>query len=275
MHASDTFIFLPPSLRRFRPLRKSYFGWTEELPLAYDLVDAMQPELIVAIGIRWGATYYSYCQSVVENDVDALAFGMGKWPKWRGKYSADQLFDDFRVHGREYYSGFSYPLRLGDPQGTYPRYDQVVEHFGDESIDLFHIDEDVQGEEAGEQIDRWYPKLRPGGVMVVHDVGQPGTDLRDYWDRLSDSVDTLVFDGPPPLGVLRKSGSRIEDAPLLLRLLFSESQQDREDMRRLYRRAARYTRLEQRIGRGQFGQMTKQEQQQAAARRVAGREQSD
>lgn len=256
----DSFLFLPPSLRRFRPQRASHTGWSEELPLAYDLVEAMQPRQIVAIGIRWGATYYAYCQSVVEHDVDALAFGIGKWKKGRGQFSGGQLFDDFCAHGREYYSGFSYPLLLPSRIGQNPSYEGPAQHFSEGSIDLFHIDEDVRGAEAREEIHRWYPKLRPGGLMLVYDVEQPGSELRDHWDGLGDSVETFVFDGPPALGVLRKPGGSIDDAPLLLRLMFSKSNRERDDIRRLYRWAAHFTELEQNVGRGEFGRMSRAKQ---------------
>jgi len=253
MNGSETFLFLPPSLRRFRPQRLSHVGWTEELPLAYDLVEAMRPGLIVAIGTLWGATYYAYCQSAVEHEVDTMAFGIGKWKKGRGQYSGRDLYEDFCAHGREYYSGFSYPVLLPNWPGKNPSYGRPSQHFSKTSIDLFHIDEEAQGDEARAEIDRWYPKLRPGGIMVVHDIGEPGTDLRSHWESLGEHDDTFVFEGPPPLGVLRKTGEMLATEPLLLRLMFSDSTRDHDDLRRLYRRAARFTELEQLVGRGEFG----------------------
>ena len=53
--------------------------WVDHLPFAYDLVAAIRPELIVELGVYNGLSFFTFCQSMVEHDIDGVAYGVDCW----------------------------------------------------------------------------------------------------------------------------------------------------------------------------------------------------
>jgi len=248
--ATDT-VFLPPSLRRFHPVRVPRWEWNEHLALAYDLVEALRPRLLVGLGMHWGASYYACCQAVLENDLDTLCYAVSRWKEQRGTLGGNYLHDNFVAHGRDRYNSFAYVMRRGPARG--------LEHFSPESIDFVHLGEYFEGERLARniagQIDKWMHKLRPGGVFMVHDVGQPGSESRELWDELGQTHATFLMPGDPATGVLRKAGAAEEDDPELLRLLFGGNPGAHKLMQGIYNHAADYLVLEYLVGEDEFGRM--------------------
>lgn len=254
--AKDT-VFLPPSLRRFHPARIPRWGWCEHLALAYDLVGALQPRLLVGLGMHWGASYYACCQSVLENELDTLCYAVSRWKEPRGGLGGNDLHDNFAAHGRDRYNSFSYVLRWGPSRG--------LQHFSPASIDFIHLGEYFEGEAMSRNIaalvGKWLDKLRPGGLFMVHDVGQPGSESRELWDELGRTHATFLMPGDPATGVLRKAGGgRAGDPPRLLRMLFGGAPDEQHLLQALYGHATAYLELEYLVGEDEFGRMRQDRQ---------------
>ncbi len=249
--ASDTSVYLPPSLRRFHPVRVPRWEWNEHLALAYDLVEALRPRLLVGLGMHWGASYYACCQAVLENDLDTLCYAISRWKEPRGSFGGNDLHDNFVAHGRDRYNSFAYVLRWGPARG--------LQHFSPATVDFIHLGEYFEGEAASSNvatlIGKWLDKLRPGGVFMVHDIGQPGSESHDLWGQLAEEHETFVMPGEPAAGVLRKTGGDIGDDSPLLRMLFGGNPDEQKTMQALYRHASGYLELEYLVGEEEFGRM--------------------
>lgn len=249
--ATETRVYMPPSLRRYRPLRVPRWQWNENLALAYDLVEALEPRLVAGLGMHWGATYYAICQSVLENDLDTLCYAISRWKEPRGSYGGNDLHDNFVSYGRDLYNGFSYVLRWGPMRG--------LRHFSDNSVDLIHLGEYFEGTELTENVANimhaWLAKLRPGGVMFVHDLGPEGTRSRDLWAQWTDEHDTFTLEDETVLGLLRKRGDGGGRQAPLLEMLFSKDAAQQQQMRDLYTHATHYLHIQDRVDANQFGRM--------------------
>jgi hypothetical protein len=233
----STRIYFPPSLQRFEPQRMVFSTWVDHLPFAYDLVEAIRPKMLVELGVYNGLSFFTFCQSLIENDIDGVAYGVDCWEgdEHTDAYD-DSIYQDVSTHARDHYRGITYLLKM--------YFNEALAHFDDESIDLLHIDGLHTYEAVQEDFSNWYPKVRPGGIVLFHDVMARIKDFGawKYFDELQAShPETFKFDHGFGLGVLRKpGGERAEPEHPLLQLLFSEDEDERRKLRQLYVHASHF-----------------------------------
>ena len=228
-------IYFPPSLQRFEPRRMVFSTWVDHLPFAYDLVEAIRPKLIVELGVHNGLSFFTFCQSLQENDIDGVAYAIDCWEGDEHTDAYDEsVYEEVSAHAREYYRGISYLLRM--------YFSEALQHFEDESIDLLHIDGLHTYEAVQEDFNSWYPKVKPGGVVLFHDVMARIKDFgawKFFQELESSQEDIFKFDHGFGLGVLRKPGGP-EPESQLLRLLFSRDEEETRKLRQFYVHAAHF-----------------------------------
>ncbi len=196
--------------RRFKPLRYGLGAWTEHIFFAYDLVTQSRPKLLVELGTDRGESYFAFCQSVQENKTGTRCFAVDHWrgDPHAGSYD-EATFTDVSGHNNAHYADFSTLLRSS--------FDEALTHFADGSIDLLHIDGHHTEAAARHDVDAWLPKLRPGGILLMHDVAVRARDFGVWkvWEELVARRDAFAFSTPPGLGVWRKPGFAGATPPLL------------------------------------------------------------
>jgi hypothetical protein len=223
-------IYLPPSIRGFNVRRKKIFStWTDHLPFGYDLAEALRPELLVELGTHNGASFFIFCQSVLEHDIECLCYAVDTWEgdAHTDRYD-DSVFRDVQKHAHENYRGFAYLMRM--------LFNDALRHFDDGSIGLLHIDGLHTYEAVREDFENWYPKVRPGGVVLFHDIRARIKDFGawKYWQELeSGHPQAFRFDHGFGLGVLRKPGPPLPEHPLM-QLLFNGTPEDQQRLRQFY-----------------------------------------
>ena len=219
-------IYFPPSLRGYKPRRMVFSTWVDHLPFAYDIMEAQRPRLLVELGAYNGLSFFGFCQAVVEHDFECLCYAVDTWEgdKHTDQYD-DSIFKDVQQHARENYRGFTYLMRM--------LFNDALQHFKDESIDLLHIDGLHTYEAVREDFENWYPKVAPGGIVLFHDVRARIKDFGawKFWGELESSHEQCFrFDHGFGLGVLRKPGPVLADQPLL-QLLFAGSAEEHVRLR--------------------------------------------
>lgn len=233
---TDVSIYLPPSVRHFHPRHLVFSTWADHIQFGYDLVAAQKPELLVELGTQGGLSYFAFCQSVQENDLPTLCYAVDTWEgeEHTGKYDETtwELVSDVN---RLNYPGFSYLLRM--------YFKEALDHFADDSIDLLHIDGLHTYDAVAEDFATWYPKVKPGGIILFHDIKARLKDFGvwRFWDELKDDHEQVFeFRHGFGLGVLRKPGGpELPDEPLL-RYLFDSTPGEQEQLRQFYVHAAMF-----------------------------------
>jgi hypothetical protein len=227
-------IYLPPSIQKYEPRKMVFSTWVDHLPFGYDIVAALRPSTVVELGTYNGLSFYSFCQSMIENDIDGLCYAVDTWEgdKHTDKYD-DSIYKDVNQHCRENYRGISYLLRM--------LFNEALNNFSDESIDLLHIDGLHTYEAVTEDFTNWYPKVKPGGVILFHDIQAKIQDFGawKFWEETSPKFESFTFKHGYGLGVLKKPGGE----PLehqLLKLLFESTEQEQHDLRKFYVHAGHF-----------------------------------
>lgn len=230
-------LYVPPSLSHV-PEKMVFSTWVDHIAFGYDLVAALRPRVLVELGSHYGMSFFTFCQSIKDHHVDGLAYAVDTWEgdDHTGPYGED-VFSGVQAHLREHYRGFSYQLRM--------TFAEARTQFRDESIDLVHIDGFHSYEAVRTDFDTWYPAVRPGGIVLFHDIRArlDGFGVWRFWDELEADHETFAFNHGFGLGVLRRpGGDRSADAPLM-DLLFGGDRAQDEGLRQLYVSVGEYVQL--------------------------------
>jgi hypothetical protein len=181
---------------RFEPRIYGVGAWTSHLHFAYDLVATMKPAVLVELGVDRGESYFAFCQSAAENQTGTRCFGIDTW---RGDQQAggydETTFAEVSEHNQAHYATFSTLVRSG--------FDDALRQFEPGSIDLLHIDGLHTEAAVRHDVDSWLPKLRPGGILLLHDVDVRTKEFGVWkvWNELQARGRSWTFHDGPGLGV--------------------------------------------------------------------------
>jgi hypothetical protein len=184
--------FSPRSLRQPN-------AWVGHLPFAAWVIQEVAPKIFVELGTHSGNSYFSFCQSVVENNLPTKCYAVDTWQgdEHAGHYD-DEIFAGVNAHNVLHYAGCSQLMRM--------TFDDAVIHFADESIELLHIDGLHTYEAVRHDFETWLPKLAPGAVVMFHDitVRERGFGVWKLWEELQVLYpNNLEFVHSHGLGVLQ------------------------------------------------------------------------
>jgi hypothetical protein len=189
---------------RFRPLRYRPDGigaWSGHIPFGCDLIACRRPSVLVELGTHYGESYFAFCQTIEASGVPCSAFAVDNWEgdAHTGRYG-EEVFKEVDAYNRAHYATFSTLLRTS--------FDQAAEQFAGESIDLLHIDGLHSYEAVRHDFETWFPNVRPGGVVLLHDteVQLPGFGVWRFWAELQQQYRCFGFQHSSGLGVVLKPG---------------------------------------------------------------------
>jgi predicted nucleic acid-binding Zn-ribbon protein len=225
---SRTFRSLPSN--RFQPRRYSPGGignWSGHLPFAADLIDALKPSLLVELGTHFGESYFGFCQAIQAQGSDCRAFAVDSWTgdTQTGQYGPE-VFEEVSAFNAAHYPSFSTLLRMS--------FDEASPLFGDETIDLLHLDGCHTYEAIQHDFTRWFPKVKAGGVILFHDIAVRTGDFGAWklWEEVSSGFPSFAFQHDCGLGVLFKGDSASIKNRFLAELLTAAT--DAEGIRDYY-----------------------------------------
>lgn len=236
-------VYLPPSLRSFDKNYKILSSWIDHVPFAYDLVEALEPKLLVELGTHEGLSFFTFCQSVVDHHLDTVCYAVDTWEgEHHAGYYGEDVYRRVVDYCRENYAGCSYLIRS--------LFADACNHFERDSIDLLHIDGLHTYDAVKEDYQTWVSKVRPGGLLLFHDIAVRRDDLGvwKFWKEIGELYpeDVFQFNHGYGLGVLRKPGGDNVSTSVLIDVMFSGSQQEKETLRAFYVMAAKYNTLKYR-----------------------------
>jgi hypothetical protein len=215
----------------FRPKRYRPGGignWSGHLPFANDLIAETKPSIIVELGTHYGESYFGFCQAVTENNIACSCYAVDTW--MGGPHSGDydeSVLEEVSTYNSAHYGSFSYLLRA--------TFDEAAANFSDESIDILHMDGLHTYEAVSHDFHNWIGKVKPGGVVLFHDVMARHADFGvwRFWEELAKSYHCFAFTHNWGLGVFRKPGGNIADNGLFA-ALFEGPQEYKDHIRKFY-----------------------------------------
>ena len=153
-------------------------AWVGHTPFAYWLVAALKPKILVELGTHGGGSYFSFCQSVVDNKLETKTYAIDTWmgEKQAGFYS-ESLFKKVMDFNIEHFDNFSTLMKM--------TFDEALNEFDDDSVDLLHIDGFHSYEAVSNDYRSWYPKLSKEAIVLFHDTHEikPGFGVHQFWDE--------------------------------------------------------------------------------------------
>jgi len=189
--------------RHFEPRIYGVGAWTNHIHFAYDLVAVMKPALLVELGVDRGESYFAFCQAAAENQTGTRCFGIDTWrgDQHAGGYD-ETTFAQVTEHNRDNYESFSTLLRSN--------FDGALTQFADASIDVLHLDGLHTETAVRHDVESWLPKLRSGGILLLHDVRVRSKDFGVWkiWAELQRQCRSWTFEDGPGLGVWQKPPTR-------------------------------------------------------------------
>ena len=112
----------------------------------------------------------------------------------------EEVYTNVQRYNSETYPSFSRLLRT--------TFDDALPSFPDSSIDLLHIDGMHTYEAVKHDFESWFPKVAPGGIVLLHDTAHRHADFGVWrlWEELSHNHEAFEFHHSHGLGVIRKAG---------------------------------------------------------------------
>ena len=212
--------------KRFKP--GNIGNWSGHLSFAHDLIVSIKPSLFVELGTHLGESYFGCCQAIAENNVSCLAYAIDTWQgEAHAGFYDEEVYDEVLSYNQANFSNFSYLIRS--------LFDTALPSFAAESIDLLHIDGLHTFEAASHDFYSWLPKLKPGGIVLLHDIVARHQDFGVWqlWDSLKSQGNTFEFHHSWGLGVFQKPGADNLNSELL-KALFDGDTVTQAQVRRAY-----------------------------------------
>ena len=185
--------------------------WHYHIPFAFLLMALMRPRLLVELGTHKGDSYCAFCQAVDELALPTSCYAIDTWQgDIHTRHYGDEVLQELRSHHDGLYSRFSTLLQM--------TFDEGVAHFGDESIDLLHIDGTHTYESVKHDWETWLPKLSDRAVMLMHDtnVRESNFGVWQLWQELAERYPSREFKFGNGLGILAVGARQ----PQIMKALF-------------------------------------------------------
>ncbi|HEY8215735.1 MAG TPA: class I SAM-dependent methyltransferase [Acidimicrobiia bacterium] len=175
--------------------------WAGHRWFAYDLVRWGRPEVVVELGTQYGPSFFAFCQAVRDEGCATRLHAIDTWKgdTFTGAYG-EEVFSIVQRIDAEAFADLDTHLHRC-------LFRDALDEFGDESVDLLHIDGCHDYASVADDFRTWLPKVAQNGIVLLHDV-DAHTDMGSavLWRELASEHPSLLFPHSLGLGVLFPRG---------------------------------------------------------------------
>ena len=160
-------------------------AWTGHKEFAMWLIETMQPDTVVELGVDYG--YSTFCFA-------ALNIGT--------IYGIDWFNGDSQTGYRNTYSNVMDNIQRGNFNNVKiiaDKFDDVAKKW-DKPIDILHIDGFHMYEYVKNDFENWYPLVRDGGIILMHDTISFPDEVGKFFDEIN--LPKLNFKNSAGLGIV-------------------------------------------------------------------------
>ena len=127
------------------------------------LISTKRPDVYVEVGVYHGFSYFAACQIIKGLKLGTVVHGVDTWgPGHCYTDNPEDAFIAVNKHNEENFKEFSHLIRKQSVD--------AAEEMADRSIDILHIDAGHSYEEVKNDFMAWLPKMKKGGVVMMHDT---------------------------------------------------------------------------------------------------------
>jgi len=181
-------------LEGFPELEKS--AWKGLEGIGYQIVRHYRPKVIVELGTHMGLSALAMGLALRDLNQGGRLFAIDSWEgdPQAGLYD-DQVYRTFLGRSEQLGLGsIIVPLKMYFDQAR----DQVAT-----PIDLLHIDGLHTWDAVNHDLETYGPLVRPGGLILFHDVNTHFEDLRRFWAGVSQTHESHTIPHSNGLGIIR------------------------------------------------------------------------
>ena len=164
-------------------------AWVGHVPFGYWLIGAIKPRVIAELGTHSGASYFTFCDAIVEHGLDTKAFAVDTWQgdEQAGAYP-ESIYVETNKYNGDNFGDFSSLLRM--------TFDEALTSFEDSCIDILHIDGLHTYEAVSHDYQSWKTKLSDRACVLFHDICeiQPGFGVHKFWAEIKDRYRERCFE---------------------------------------------------------------------------------
>lgn len=175
--------------------------WAGHRYFAYDLIANVQPKTIVELGTHRGTSFFAFCQAVKDQNLQCALFAIDSWKgDPHASFYGEEVYELVNEITKKFYSCLQpHLLRMN--------FDEAINRFEDNSIDLLHIDGYHTYEAVKHDFESWISKMSENGIILFHDTAEKRDDFGvfRFWDELKKKFKTIEFYHSHGLGVLLKN----------------------------------------------------------------------
>ncbi|MEB3270119.1 MAG: class I SAM-dependent methyltransferase [Synechococcus sp.] len=172
-------------------------SWWQHVPIAHWLVAELKPARIVELGSHYGVSFFSFCEAAQAFSPDTFIYAIDTWEgDSHASYYDRDVFDQVARHWEHHHRLRSQLIRS--------TFDDALNYFENESIDILHIDGLHTYEAVLHDYQTWLPKLKPNSLILFHDINvrERNFGVWRLWQELKASHPTHEVANGHGLGLL-------------------------------------------------------------------------